>query len=150
MCRTWKVMHVEIRYNTQSIWLVEEMSLRRHRLATLSALLISVWVSRWSPADFPHKGSVMRSVDAFLMLVWTLLIKQSKGRWFETQCPPVTSEFHSQRAVTGVFDVSFDLCLNKRLSKQSGRRWFETSSRSLGCHCNDISPDTSQETWKRG
>ena len=51
---------------------------------------------------------------------------------------PVTGEFSSQRPVTRNFDVSFDLCLNKRLSKQSRRRWFETSSRSLWRHCNDM------------
>ena len=51
---------------------------------------------------------------------------------------PVTSEFPSQRPVTRNFDVFFDLCLNKRLSKQSRRRWFETSSRSLWRHCNDL------------
>ena len=30
----------------------------------------------------------------------------------------------------------FDLCLNKRLSKQSRRRWFEAQSRSFWRHCN--------------
>ena len=33
-----------------------------------------------------------------------------------------------QRPVTRGFDVFFDLRLNKRLSKQSRRRWFETPS----------------------
>ena len=33
--------------------------------------------------------------------------------------------------------MGFYLCLNKRLSKQSGRRWIETPSRSLWRHCND-------------
>ena len=37
----------------------------------------------------------------------------------------------SQRPVTQSFDVSFDLCLNKPLSKQSRRRWFEMPSWSL-------------------
>ena len=36
-------------------------------------------------------------------------------------------------------DVSFDLCQNKRLSKQSWGRWFETPSCSLWRHCNDQS-----------
>ena len=36
------------------------------------------------------------------------------------------------------FDVFFDLRLNKRLSKQSRRRRFETSSCSLWHHCNGI------------
>ena len=49
---------------------------------------------------------------------------------------PVAGEFSSQRLVTQSFDVFFDLRLNKRLSKQSRRRWFETQSRSLWRHCN--------------
>ena len=40
------------------------------------------------------------------------------------------------RPVTRSFDVFFDLRLQKRLSEQSIRRWFETPSRSLSCHCN--------------
>ena len=47
----------------------------------------------------------------------------------------VTGEFPSQRPVTRSFDVFFNLCLNKRLSKQS-RRWrFETPSHPLCRHC---------------
>ena len=51
----------------------------------------------------------------------------------------VTGEFPTQRPVMGKFDVFFDLCLNKRLSKQSWGWWFETPSHSLWRHCN-ISP----------
>ena len=36
------------------------------------------------------------------------------------------------------FDVFFDLCLNKRLSRQSRRWWSETPSHSLSRHCNDL------------
>ena len=43
---------------------------------------------------------------------------------------PVTGEFPSQRPVTRSFDVSLDLCPNKRLSKQSRRRWLEMPARS--------------------
>ena len=50
---------------------------------------------------------------------------------------PVTGEFPSQRPVTRSFDVFFDLCLNKRLSKQSRCWWFKTPSCSLWRHCND-------------
>ena len=49
---------------------------------------------------------------------------------------PVPGEFPSQRPVTRIFDVFFDLCLNKRLSKQSWGWWFETLSRPLWRHCN--------------
>ena len=50
---------------------------------------------------------------------------------------PVTSEFPSLRPVTRSFGVFFDQCLNKRLSTQSRRRWFETSSHSFWRLCND-------------
>ena len=49
--------------------------------------------------------------------------------------PPVTGRFPSQKPVTWSFDVFFDLCLNKRLSKQSKRRWFDTPSRTLWPNC---------------
>ena len=53
---------------------------------------------------------------------------------------PVTGVFPSQRPVMWSFDVFFDLCLKKRLSKQSRHQWFEMPLRSLWHHnhCNDI------------
>ena len=48
----------------------------------------------------------------------------------------VTGGFSPERPVTRSFKVFFDLLLNKRLSKQSKCRWFETTSRSLWRHCN--------------
>ena len=51
--------------------------------------------------------------------------------------PPVTGGFPSQRPVTWSVDVFFDLRLNKRLSKQSRRRWFDMLSSSLWRHCNE-------------
>ena len=51
--------------------------------------------------------------------------------------PPVTGGFSSQRPVTRSFDVFFALRLNKRLSKQSRRRWFGTPSRSSWRFYND-------------
>ena len=50
--------------------------------------------------------------------------------------PPVTGEFPSQRPVMRNFDVCIDLHLNKRLSKQLRRRWFETPTSSLWRHCS--------------
>ena len=50
---------------------------------------------------------------------------------------PVTSEFHAQRPVTRSFNVFFDLCLNKHLSKQSWGWWFETLSHPLWHHSNE-------------
>ena len=48
----------------------------------------------------------------------------------------VTGEFAQQIPVTRNFDVFFDLCLNKRLSKQSWGWWFETPLCSLWYHFN--------------
>ena len=45
-------------------------------------------------------------------------------------------EFPAQRPVTRSFGVFFDLCLNKRLSKQPWGWWFETPSWSLWRQCN--------------
>ena len=44
----------------------------------------------------------------------------------------------AQRPVRRSFDVFFDICLNKRLSKQSWGWWFEMLSRPLWRHCNDF------------
>ena len=50
---------------------------------------------------------------------------------------PVPGEFPTQRPVTRSFDVYFDLCPNKWLSKQSLGWWFETLSCSLWRHRNE-------------
>ena len=50
--------------------------------------------------------------------------------------PSFIDGFPSQRQVTPSFDVFLDLRLNKWLSKQSGRPWFETPSRSLWRYCH--------------
>ena len=49
---------------------------------------------------------------------------------------PVNSLHKGQWHVS--FDVFFDLCLNKRLSKQSWGWWFEMASCLLWRHCNEI------------
>ena len=49
----------------------------------------------------------------------------------------VTGEFPAQRPVMLSFDVFFDLCLNKRLSKQLWGWWFKMPSHPLWRHCND-------------
>ena len=48
----------------------------------------------------------------------------------------VPDEFPSQRPETRIFDIFFDLRLNKRLSEQSWGWWFETLSRPLWRHRN--------------
>ena len=50
----------------------------------------------------------------------------------------VPGEFPAQSPVTRSFDVFFDLCLNKRLSKQWWGWWFETLPRPLWRHSNGL------------
>ena len=50
--------------------------------------------------------------------------------------PPVTGGFPSPRSVTRCSGIFCDLYLNKQLSKQSRRRWFDAPSRSLWRHRN--------------
>ena len=52
--------------------------------------------------------------------------------------PLVTSGFPSWRPVTRIFDVFFDLHLNKQLSKHSRCRWFEILLCSLWHHRNEM------------
>ena len=76
-----------------------------------------------------------------------------KWKDFQYYWPFFDRWFPSQRPVTWSFDVFFDLCLNKRLSKQSRCRWFETPSHSLWRHCNDYGsiPNRRQVfTWTNG
>ena len=54
----------------------------------------------------------------------------SNGNIFRVTGPLCGESFPSQRPVTRSFDAFFDLRLNKRLSKQTKGRWFETPSRS--------------------
>ena len=60
---------------------------------------------------------------------------------------PLWEEFTGHRRVTRSFDVFFDLRLNKRLSKQSRRRWFQTQSRSLWRHCNEQENINAPQYW---
>ena len=59
----------------------------------------------------------------------TLFTLECDGRKYRKKLWPVTRSF----------DVFFDLRLNKRLSKQSWGRWFETPSHILWRHCNVMS-----------
>ena len=76
-----------------------------------------------------------------LVITSHIMMTSSNGNIFWVTDPlrgefTVTGEFPSQRTVTRSFDVFFDLHLNRRLSKQSRRQWFEAPSRLLWRHCN--------------
>ena len=104
----------------------------------------------WGRQDpgWPHVGPVNFAIwDIYLVhALKSNMLQRYGGRktsgfswWRHVTGPNVMGVhrwFPSQRPVTRSFDVFFDLRLNKRFSKQSRRRWFETPSRSLWHHCN--------------
>ena len=86
--------------------------------------------------------------DAHVVSIWwtqecayhQFMMTSSNGNIFRVT-GPLWGESTSQRCiiqrpVTRRFYVFFDLRLNKQLSKQSRRRWFETPSCPLLRHCN--------------
>ena len=79
-----------------------------------------------------------------LVTHWSFLVHDDVLKWKHFRCYlPFVREIHRlpvnflHNATDAEFYVFFDLHLNKRLSKQSWRRWFETPSRSLLRHCNE-------------
>ena len=75
------------------------------------------------------------------LLFPSIMMTSSNGNIFRvtgTSCGEFTG--HRWFPRTRSFDVFFDLRMNKRLSKQSWGWWFETPSRSLWRHYNDVDP----------
>ena len=77
------------------------------------------------------KFYIKKSHDSVIKMETSALVAFCVGN------SPVTGELPWQKPVTRSFDVFFDLCLNKRLSKQSWCWWFQTPSHSLWRHCNE-------------
>ena len=94
------------------------------------------WSFLWEhPTERGRYAAEIR-VTFHMMMLSTGIIFRVTG----PLCREFTDQFSSQRPVTrSSYHVFFDLCLNKRLSKLTRRRLFETLSRGLRRHCNDIS-----------
>ena len=91
---------------------------------------------------YPEPGPVLPVMyTSFARCSWSITVTEGMvgKQWWRHQMEtfsallafcagnsPVTGEFPSQRPVTQSFDVFFDLCLTKRLSKRSWGWWFET------------------------
>ena len=101
------------------------------------------WRIHRSPVDYPHKGQWRGTLMFSLICPWTNGSANNRDAgdfrisWWRHQMeafaalldlfegnPPVTGGLPLQRPMTQSLDVFFDLPLNKRLSKQSRRRWF--------------------------
>ena len=115
-------------------------------------IIITEFLCRWLISS-PVRNDKMEWYHRWWTMLRTLLLHMhnSPNTWCRHQMEPfsallaicagnslVTGEFPAQRPVTRIFDVFFDLRLNKRLSKQWWGWWLETSSRPLWRHYNAI------------
>ena len=94
----------------------------------------------WSQQTRPNIGCIIKASCSLVITWWrhqmetfSMLLALCAGNSL------VTGEFPAQRPVTQSFDVFFDLCLNKQLSKCLWGWWFGTPSCSLWHHCNEKS-----------
>ena len=125
----------------------------------------SLWMKFYLRAKWtPQIGEFVMSWWCSQMETFFVLLALCEGN------PLVNGGFPSLRPVMWSFDVFFDLCLNKWLSKQLRWRWFETPPCSLWRHSNDfywgslqnllralkishgqgLSPAPPQKYWLRG
>ena len=91
---------------------------------------------QWGKLNAKYSGELDITNDEIL-----LMMTSSNGNIF-CVTGPLYGEFTGhrwnpiQRPVTRNFDVFFDLCPNKQLSKQSRGWWFEMPPGPLWSHCN--------------
>ena len=83
-----------------------------------------------------HNSNFIQYHNSNMMTSWNGNISRVTGHLCGKFTGP--GEFPAQKPVTRSFDFLFYLRLNKRLSKQSWCWWFETPSRSLCRHRNDL------------
>ena len=115
------------------------------RAADVSPCLTRIACPNWSTTHFVKRTSRQREIHG--KVKWSSKLRLSSWRrhqmgTFSTLLalcegnPLVTGGFLSQRPVTWKFDVLFDLCLKRRLSKKDD--WFQTPSCSLWRYCNEL------------
>ena len=110
--------------------------------------IILVW-PLWSFIETPAKLNKCTLATSSKFRSWQTLTLTRAAAWWRHHLetfsallalcegnPPGTGGLPSQRLVTRSFDFFFDKRLNKPFSKQSRRRWFETSSSWLWRHCS--------------
>ena len=97
------------------------------KVTIVPSTLVQAMVHYWTA---PNINWMIKSWWCHHMETFSALLATCAGN------SPVPGEFPTQRPVTRSFDVFFDLCPNKRLSKQSWGWWFETPFGSLWRHSN--------------
>ena len=98
----------------------------------------AIWKSEFELTKETPYLTLLMSYGVCIIRIWEDMMMSPNGDIFRVTGPlrAGTSKFPSQRPVTRSFDVLFDLCLNKRLSKHPRCLWFEMSC-SLWHHCNE-------------
>ena len=111
----------------------------RYQNARLKTKPVSVEIFKfWQPTSRNPRMD-LKIITWFYFTWWRHQVKISSALLVLCEGnPPVPGGFPSQRPGTRSFEDFFDRRLNKRLSKQSRRWWFETPSRSLWRHWNVI------------
>ena len=113
----------------------------RHRLTPTSKICVRWWsLKQWFIISNRNRRDYGAELFRFLQSVAQPVITIINGNIFRVTGPfwgnpSVTGSFPSQWQMTPSFEVFFDLRLNKRLSKQSRRRWFQTPLFSSWRHC---------------
>ena len=110
-------------------------------MLTLSALVTDFCEGKWSYLNYTPVASDQRPSERWSF--WrgsVIMMASSNGNIFRVT-GPLCGEFTGHRWIpltkASNEELSSDVFLNKRLSKELRRRWFETLSRSLWRHCND-------------
>ena len=88
-----------------------------------------------------NKSAIIEHTESSIRQFIINMVTSSNGNIFALLAisagnSPDAGAFPAQRQVTRNFDIFFDLCLNKRLSKQSWGWWFGAPSRPLCRHCD--------------
>ena len=103
--------------------------------------LFTSWVKIQGPIrEQCHYVNIIQSVVIYGLLCQGVMMTSSNGNSFRVT-DPLCGEFTGQWSIllTEASDAELwcflDVCLNKRLSKQSWGWWFETRSRPLWRHC---------------
>ena len=102
------------------------------------------WPRHWICIEFLSLWRKIYPWNGSLVNFWKSHEDDIKWKHFPRYWPfvicagnsPASGEFPAQRPVTQSFDTSFDLCVNKRLRKQSRGWWFEALSCPLWRHRN--------------
>ena len=119
------------------VWVLSVLSILPRFLSIVNSNILNVYLLIYIYGSWIDESHHCGWVFPFQSLI---IMTSSNGNIFRVTGhlrEEFNGEFPAQRPAMRSIDVFFDLCLNKRLSKQWKGWWFETLSRPLWRHCND-------------